>query len=68
MQSWHTGAPLSSNPIAPSEESSPDGLDRAGAWSVGSVRASPEAGRMRLECTVEAARPPPAPDPADAEE
>lgn len=44
------------------------GLDRAGAWSVGSVRASPEAGRMRLECTVEAARPPPAPDPADAEE
>ncbi len=31
MQSWHTGAPLSSNPIAPSEESSPDGLDRAGA-------------------------------------
>jgi len=30
MQSWHKSAPLSSNPIAPSEESSPDGLDRAG--------------------------------------
>lgn len=30
MQSWHKSALLSSNPIAPSAESSPDGLDRAG--------------------------------------